>query len=189
MSYFMPYFDNLMKKLLLLAKNLSSQNWLSTKNSLSGAVTSMAVKDQLNIFCSFLQFFVSNFLQISYFMIYFDILIKNGQSVRREMGTAKIRFLLTKSISQSFLNFLISNFHKMSYFMSYFYNLSVFLYLYDTAGWLFFPWRINKFVQSLKMIILTFITDCIITQSLTDNSSKKYCKTSVKNIILWFFNY
>ena len=56
-------------------------------------------------------------------MIYFDILIKNGQSVRREMGTAKIRFLLTKSISQSFLNFLISNFHKMSYFMPYFDNL------------------------------------------------------------------
>ena len=96
MSYFMPYFDNLMKKLLLLAKNLSSQNWLSTKNSLSGAVTSMAVKDQLNIFRSFLQFFVSNFLWISYFMIYFDILIKNWAISTKRDGYGKNEVFVNK---------------------------------------------------------------------------------------------
>ena len=61
---------------------------------------------------------------MSYFMPYFDNLMKKLVLLaKREMGTAKIRFLLTKSISQSFLNFLIWNFLKMSYIIPYFDNL------------------------------------------------------------------
>ena len=46
-------------------------------SSLTVDVTSMAVKDQLDITQSFLHFFISNFHETSLFMIYFDNLMKN----------------------------------------------------------------------------------------------------------------
>ena len=50
--------------------------WLSP-SSLTVDVTSMAVKDQLDKTKSFLHFFISNFHETSFFMIYFDNLMTN----------------------------------------------------------------------------------------------------------------
>ena len=61
---------------VLLTIIFSLKIWLSP-SSLTVDVTSMAVKDQLDITQSFLHFFISNFHETSLFMIYFDNLMKN----------------------------------------------------------------------------------------------------------------
>ena len=61
---------------VLLTIIFSLKIWLSP-SSLTVDVTSMTAKDQLDITQSFLHFFISNFHETSFFIKYFDNLMKN----------------------------------------------------------------------------------------------------------------
>ena len=76
MSYFMPYFDNLMKNLGVTYDNFLSQNlaksmFTDSRCYLHGSQRSTGHNSVV------FAFFISNFHEESFFMIYFDNLMTN----------------------------------------------------------------------------------------------------------------
>ena len=83
---------------VLLTIIFSLKIWLSP-SSLTVDVTSMTAKDQLDITQSFLHFFISNFHETSWNMIYFDNLMKN---LGFECDTISVFFFVLVDISSVF---------------------------------------------------------------------------------------
>ena len=128
-SYFLTYFDNLMRKMDVTYDNFSSQIltkskplkiWLSPRVRRCCLHDSQSSTEHISVvFAHFILKFSSNII----FMIYFYNLRKNLILDAKKSAYGKNKVFFKKSISQPFLNFLNSNFLKISYFFTYFDNL------------------------------------------------------------------